>query len=175
MKIKIGKKNLAKGSVFFVAEMSANHNGSLKKAKEIIKQAKLAGADAIKLQTYTADTITMNSNKKDFKLTHKSATPWKEYKNFYQLYKKASTPIKWHAELFSYAKKHNLEIFSSPFDVSSVDFLENLGCVAYKIASPEITHIPLLERVAKTKKPVIISTGVKLTDIKLAIDVVKKR
>ena len=170
------EKKLAKGSVFFVAEMSANHNGSLKKAKEIIKQAKLAGADAIKLQTYTADTITMNSNKKDFKLTHKSATPWKEYKNFYQLYKKASTPIKWHAELFSYAKKHNLEIFRHLLTLAAF-FLENLGCVAYKIASPEITHIPLLERVAKTKKPVIISTGsvAKLTDIKLAIDVVKKK
>lgn len=176
MKIKIGKKNINNGKTFFVAEMSANHNGSLKKAKEIIKKAKIAGADAIKLQTYSADSITLNSNKKDFRLTHKSASPWKKYKNFYQLYKKASTPLSWHNELFSFAKKNSLEIFSSPFDTNSVDFLENLGCVAYKIASPEITHIPLLERVAKTNKPIIISTGVaELNDIKLAIETVKKK
>ncbi len=175
MKIKIGKKKISKSRTFFVAEMSANHNGSLKKAKEIIKKAKIAGADAIKLQTYSADSITINSNKKDFRLTHKSASPWKKYKNFYQLYKKASTPLSWHKELFSYAKKRGIEIFSSPFDLDSVDFLENLNCVAYKIASPEITHVPLLKKVAKTNKPIIISTGVaKLSDIKLAIKTVKE-
>ena len=175
MKINFGKKIIQKGKTFFVAEISANHNGSLSNAKKIIKIAKLVGADAVKLQTYTADSITMNSHSKDFKLTHKSSKPWKKYKNFYQLYKRASTPLEWHKELFEVARKNSIEIFSSPFDESSVEFLENLGCVAYKVASPEITHIPLLEKIAKTKKPVIISTGVAtIKDIELAIKTLKK-
>ncbi|MAV05595.1 MAG: pseudaminic acid synthase [Candidatus Pelagibacter sp.] len=174
MNFKIGKKNVGHGKkTFVVAELSGNHNQSLKRAKKLIKFAKLAGADAVKLQTYTADTITLKSNKKDFKI--KQNSPWKKYNNFWDLYNVASTPWSWHKELFKIAKQNNIEIFSSPFDESAVDFLEDLNCPAYKIASPEINHIPLIEKVGKTKKPVIISTGLaNLKDIKLALKTLKK-
>jgi pseudaminic acid synthase len=173
--IKIGNKLIREGKTFVVAEMSGNHNGKLSRALNIIKAAKRAGADAIKLQTYRADTITLNSNKKDFLINNLSKkNQWKKFKTFYNLYEHASTPWEWHKKLFLFAQKLKLEIFSSPFDESAVDFLESLNCPAYKIASPEITHIPLLEKVAKTNKPIIISTGLALEkDIKLAIKAVK--
>ena len=174
--IKVGKIIINKKKTFIVAEMSANHNGSFSRALEIIRAAKRAGADAIKLQTFKPDTITLNSNTKDFIMSHLSKnSKWSKYKTFYKIYEKATTPWAWHKKLFLEAKKINIEIFSSPFDESAVDFLEKLNCPAYKIASPEITHIPLLEKVAKTKKLIIISTGVaEEKDIKLAIRTIKK-
>ena len=152
--------------VFIIAELSANHNGKIDIAIETIKAAKRAGADCIKLQTYTADTLTIDSNKDDFLI---KGTIW-EGSNYYSLYEKAFTPWEWHAKLFEVAKEHELICFSSPFDRSAVDFLEKFDVPAYKIASFEITDIPLIEYVASKKKPVIISTGIaKKEDIELAI------
>ncbi len=153
--------------VFIIAELSANHNGSLETALETVRAAKRAGANCIKLQTYTADTLTINSDKEDFMI---KGTIW-EGKNYYQLYGEAYTPWEWHSEIMSVAKEEGLICFSSPFDPTSVDFLENLNVPAYKIASFEITDIPLIEYVASKGKPVIISTGIAtLEDIELAID-----
>jgi pseudaminic acid synthase len=166
---KIGKIRVGPGEkCFIVAELSGNHAGSLQRAKKLIFKAKQAGADAVKLQTYTSDTITLNSDSKDFKI--KSDSPWKRKKNLWNLYQEAQTPWAWHKQLFTYAKKINIEIFSSPFDETAVDLLKALNCPAYKIASAEINHIPLLEKVAKTKKPVILSIGLATKqDIALAI------
>ncbi len=171
--IKIGKHILGKGHPsFIVAEMSGNHGGSLQQAIDIVRAAKRTGADAIKLQTYTADTITINSNKDDFKII--SDSPWAEHNTLWELYNKAYTPWEWHEAIFAEARKLDIEIFSSPFDETAVDLLEKLNAPAYKIASPEITNIPLLERVAKTGKPVIISTGISnLEDIELALSTLK--
>ena len=173
MKIKIGQIYLGHNlPCFVVAEMSGNHNGKISRALKIIHSAKKAGANAVKLQTYTADSITLKSNRKDFIISRDS--PWFKKKNLWNLYKFAHTPIEWHKRLFQEAKKIKIEIFSSPFDESAVDFLEKLNCPAYKIASPEINHIPLLEKVAKTKKPVILSTGLSTyKDIKLAIKTIR--
>ncbi len=158
--------------VFIVAELSANHNGSLNVAIETIRAAKRAGADAIKLQTYKPDTITLNSDKEDFKL--KGGTIW-DGTTLYELYKSAYTPWEWHKELFDCAKSEGLVCFSSPFDRSAVDFLEELNTPAYKIASFEITDIPLIEYTASKGKPIIISTGIAtLEDIELAIATCKK-
>ena len=167
--LKINNKIINKDSpTFIVAEMSANHNGNLSTAKEIMLRAKESGADAVKLQTYKAETITINSQKKDFLINHKS--PWYEYKTLHNLYNKAHTPWVWHEELFQFAKELDLIIFSSPFDESAVDFLEDLECPLYKIASPEITDIPLIRKVAQTGKPVIISTGLAdFEDLELAV------
>jgi len=155
-------------TVFIIAELSANHNGSLETAKETIRAAKRAGADAIKLQTYTADTITLNSDKEDFII--KGGTLW-DNKRLYDLYQEAYTPWEWHAELFKTAKEEGLVCFSSPFDKTAVDFLEDLEISIYKIASFEITDIPLIEYTASKGKPMIISTGIaEYEDIKLAID-----
>ncbi len=156
---------------FIIAELSANHNQDKKIAIESIKAAKRAGADCIKLQTYTPDTMTINSNKEDFTI---KGTIWNN-KNYYKLYNEAYTPWKWHKELFSIAKKEGLVCFSTPFDKSSVDFLENLSVPAYKISSFEITDIPLIEYIASKGKPIIISTGIAtLDDITLAINTIKK-
>lgn len=167
--VRIGKTVLGIGHpTFIVAEMSANHGGTLDRALEIVRSAKRAGADAIKLQTYTADTITLKCDREDFRIS--GSSPWRSYSTLWDLYDEAYTPWDWHAEIFKEARKLDLEVFSSPFDESAVDFLENLDVCAYKIASPEITHIPLLERVARTGKPVIISTGIaELADIELAL------
>ena len=155
-------------SVFVIAELSANHNGSLETALETIRAAKRTGANAIKLQTYTADTLTIQSEKDDFII--KSGSIW-DGKTFYDLYKSAYTPWEWHEELFQCAKEEGLICFSSPFDKSAVDFLENLNVPAYKIASFEITDIPLIEYVASKGKPVILSTGIATSeDIELALD-----
>lgn len=157
-------------SVFIIAEMSANHNGNIDTAIETIKAAKRAGANCIKLQTYTPDTITIDSNKDDFLI---KGTIW-DGSNLYDLYKKAHTPWKWHKELFRVAKEEGLICFSSPFDNTAVDFLENLNSPAYKIASFEITDIPLIKYVASKNKPIIISTGIAtLDDIELAVNTCK--
>jgi len=174
MKFKIGKTLVGeKSPSFIVAELSGNHNGKFQRIKKMIFEAKKAGANAIKLQTYTPDTITIKSNKNDFRIIKNS--PWKKKINLWNLYNSAFTPWVWHKKIFHLARKLRLEVFSSPFDESAVELLENLNCSAYKIASAEINHVPLLEKVAKTKKPVILSIGLaNLTDIKFAIKVLKK-
>jgi pseudaminic acid synthase len=152
--------------VFIIAELSANHNGDLNVAIESIRGAKRAGANCIKLQTYTAETLTLDSNKKDFII---DGTIWNG-RNLFSLYKEAYTPWEWHKELFKVAKEEGLECFSSPFDKTAVDFLEKLNVCAYKIASFEITDIPLIEYVASKNKPVILSTGIATEeDIDLAV------
>jgi len=157
--------------VFIIAELSANHNGSLETAIETIKAAKRADADAIKLQTYTADTITIDCDKEDFII---KGTIW-EGQKLYDLYKQAYTPWEWHAELFQTAKQEGLICFSSPFDKTAVDLLESLENPIYKIASFEITDIPLIEYVASKGKPIIMSTGIaEYEDIKLAIETCRK-
>lgn len=161
-----------KKRVFIIAELSANHNGSLKNALATIKAAKRAGADAIKLQTYTAETITIDCKSDDFKI--KQGTIW-DGKYLYNLYKEAYTPWEWHEELFRVAKEEGLICFSSPFDKTAVDLLESLNTPAYKIASFEITDIPLIEYIASKGKPLIISTGIAgLKDIKLALYACKR-
>ncbi|MFN4762603.1 pseudaminic acid synthase [Gillisia sp. Q332] len=157
--------------VFIIAELSANHNGNLDIALKSVKAAKRAGADCIKLQTYTPDTMTINSNKTDFLL---KGTIW-EGKNLYNLYEEAYTPWEWHEAIFDAAAEEGLICFSSPFDKTAVDFLEDLDTPAYKIASFEITDIPLIEYVASKGKPVIISTGIAgQEDIELALDACKR-
>jgi len=157
----------AKSSVFIIAELSANHNGSIDTAIETIRAAKRAGADCIKLQTYTSDTMTIDSDKDDFVI---KGTIW-DNQNLYKLYQEAYTPWEWHAQLFKVAEEEGLICFSSPFDKTAVDFLEDLNVPAYKIASFEITDIPLIEYVASKGKPVIISTGIaELEDIELAVE-----
>ena len=159
-------------SVFIVAELSANHNGSLETAKKTIKAAKKAGANAIKLQTYTPDTITIKSQKNDFLISNNSI--W-DGMYLYDLYNEAYTPWEWHRELFEISKDLGLECFSTPFDKTSVDFLEELNVSMYKIASFEITDIPLIEYVASTGKPIILSTGIAdLNDIETAIKTIRK-
>lgn len=160
-------------NVFIIAELSANHNGSLETAIKTIKAAKRAGADAIKLQTYTADTLTIDSKKKDFIINNGSI--W-DGKNFYELYKEAHTPWEWHPKLFEVAKAEGLVCFSSPFDITAVDFLESLNVPLYKIASFEITDIPLIEYVASKGKPIILSTGIaSIEDIELALETIRKQ
>lgn len=157
---------------FIIAELSANHNGSKQVALDTIRAAKRAGADAIKLQTYTADTLTLNCKKDDFKISQ--GTLWDE-KYFYDLYKEAYTPWEWHAELFEAAHKEGLVCFATPFDKTAVDFLEELGNPIYKIASFEITDIPLIEYAARKNKPMVISTGIATEeDIQLAVDTCRK-
>ncbi len=171
--MKIGNFNIGpKSPVFIIAELSANHNGSLETAIETIKAAKRAGADAIKLQTYTAETITLDVKNDDFRLSQ--GTIW-DGQYLYDLYKEAYTPWEWHGELFKLAKEEGLECFSSPFDPTAVDLLESLETAAYKIASFEITDIPLIELVASKGRPVIISTGIAgQEDIELALDACRR-
>ena len=157
--------------VFIIAELSANHNGSLETAIETIRAAKRAGANCIKLQTYTADTMTIDCDKGDFVI---NGTIW-DGQNLHKLYQEAFTPWEWHEELFRVAKEEGLICFSSPFDKTAVDFLENLDVPAYKIASFEITDIPLIEYVASKGKPIILSTGIaELEDIELALDACRR-
>lgn len=155
------------GKTFIIAELSANHNQDINVALQTIKAASEVGADAIKLQTYTADTLTLDCDTDYFKIKH--GTIW-DGQTLHSLYHEAHTPWEWHEELMAYARSLGLICFSSPFDHSAVDFLESLNVPAYKIASPEITDIPLIEYVAKKNKPVIISTGIAtLADIELAV------
>jgi pseudaminic acid synthase len=150
-----GRKVGSGEPVFIIAEMSANHNGSLDEAVRIIRAAKDSGADAIKLQTYTADTMTIDSDKDCFRI---KGTLW-EGETLYSLYEKAMTPWSWHAKLKEVADEVGIILFSTPFDKSSVDFLEDMSVPAYKIASFEIVDLPLIEYVAKKGKPMIMSTG----------------
>jgi pseudaminic acid synthase len=158
-------------SVFIIAELSANHNGDLETAIETIRAAKRAGANCIKIQTYTPDTITINSSQEDFLI---KGTIWNG-KNLYNLYQEAYTPWEWHKELFEVAAEQGLICFSSPFDKTAVDFLEKLNAPAFKIASFEITDIPLIEYVASKGKPVILSTGIaEFSDIELALEACRR-
>lgn len=153
---------------FIVAEISANHGGKLEVAIETVRAAKRAGADAIKLQTYTADTLTIKSDASDFLISQ--GTIW-DGGYLYDLYEEAHTPWEWHAELFKVAAEEGMICFSTPFDVTAVDFLESLGNPIYKIASFEITDIPLIEYAASKQKPMIISTGIaEYEDITRAIN-----
>ena len=155
---------------FIIAEMSANHNHRKEVAIDTIRAAKRAGADAIKIQTYTADTITLDCDKPDFVV---GPGLW-EGETFYNLYKKAYTPWEWHEEIFHVAKEEGLVCFSTPFDKTAVDFLEELGNPIYKIASFEITDIPLIKYIASKHKPVILSTGIAMEDdIQLALDTLR--
>ena len=160
-----------KNKIFFIAEISANHCGNFEHAKKLIKCAKINGVDAIKLQTYTADTMTNKSNKKYFKI---KKGLWKGY-YLWDLYNKAQTPLKWHKELFKYGKNLGLKVFSTPYDETAVDFLEKLKCPIYKIASFEMNDLNLIKKVSKTKKPIIISTGMaNLKEIETSVKVAKQ-
>lgn len=163
---------LTDSKVFIVAELSANHGHEIQIAKDTIKAAKEAGADAVKIQTYTPDTITLDCDNEYFQI--KQGTVW-DGTTFYKLYQQAYTPWEWHEELFDYAKEIGITLFSSPFDKTAVDLLEKLNTPIYKIASFEITDIPLIEYVASKGKPVIISTGIAtLGEIKEAVDTCKR-
>jgi pseudaminic acid synthase len=170
--IKIGHYVINQSSpVFIIAELSANHNGSIATAIASIRAAKRAGADCIKLQTYTADTITIDCDKDDFMI---KGTIW-EGANLHQLYQQAYTPWEWHKQLFEVAAEEGLVCFSSPFDKTAVDLLESLDTPAYKIASFEITDIPLIEYVASKGKPIILSTGIATNeDIDLALNACRR-
>lgn len=169
--MKIANCDISK-KVFIIAEISANHAGDFNIAKEMIKQAKQAGADAVKLQTYTADTMTLDCSDEKFILN--SGTIW-DGQTFYELYKKAYTPWDWQPELKKYADEIGIILFSTPFDKTAVDFLEKMDVPAYKIASFEATDIPLIEYAASFGKPMIISTGIcTKEEIKQAIDACKK-
>ena len=165
--IKIGNHIISEDSpVYIVAEMSGNHNMDFERAKKIIAAAKEAGADAVKIQTYTPDTITIDCDTEPFQ-TQKGL--W-EGTTLYELYKTAYTPWEWQKELKEYADSIGLDFFSSPFDLTAVDFLETLNVPAYKVASFEINDIPFIRKIAKTGKPIIISTGIAyLEDIDLAV------
>ena len=155
--MRIGSREIGAGHpVYIVAELSANHNQEIRHALALIDAAKQAGADAIKLQTYTPDTITIRSDAAPFQV--RGGTLW-DGRTLYDLYAEAFTPWEWHAELQKAATERGLGFFSSPFDFTAVDFLESLNVPAYKIASPELVDIPLIEKTARTGKPLIISTG----------------
>lgn len=155
-----------------IAELSANHNQSLEIAKDSIRAIKACGADGVKLQTYTPECLTLKSNAKPFMIN--SGTLW-DNRSLYSLYEEAQTPWEWHKELFALAKELGLLIFSSPFSPKGVAFLESLHCPMYKVASFEVMHYELIESIAKTKKPIIISTGVAThKEIKTALDICHK-
>jgi pseudaminic acid synthase len=165
--IMIGNRKIGENEpTLIVAELSANHLQDFDLAKKIIEAARDAGADAVKLQTYTADTITLDCDTEHFKL---KGTIW-EGKTLYQLYEEAYTPWEWQPKLKEFAESLGLLCFSSPFDITAVDFLEDMNVPAYKVASFEITDIPLIEYIASKKKPVVISTGIAhISDIEEAI------
>lgn len=169
-----GERRIGPGQpVFIIAEMSCNHLGSYKKAKEIIDAAAQAGVDAIKIQTYTADTITIDSDKKYFQIKNGNEI-WKG-QTLYNLYQKAYTPWEWQIKLKKYAESKELIFFSTPYNSTAVDFLEKMEVQFYKIASFELTDIPLLKRIGQTKKPVIFSRGMSsLVELKLAIKTLKE-
>lgn len=158
---------------FVIAEMSGNHNQSLEKALTIIDAAAAAGAHAIKLQTYTADTLTINVSHGEFNISDSNSL-WKG-RNLYELYQEAMTPWEWHKALFDRAKEKGVLCFSTPFDDTAVDFLEDLEMPLYKIASFENNHLPLLRKIARTGKPIIMSTGIsKLADIERAVTTLRE-
>ena len=168
--INIGEKTIsADGQVFIIAEISANHNNDIDRAKAIIRKAAENGADAVKLQTYTADTITLQSDRPEFVI---KGGLW-DKRTLHDLYAEGSLPWEWHKELIAYAKGFGLAVVSSPFDESAVDFLVNLGIDGLKIASFEINHIPLIQHAAKQGLPIIISTGMAgMIEIKEAVDAI---
>ena len=167
--MKIGAFDLEKDGIYIIAELSANHNGKLQNALNSIKAAKEIGADCIKLQTYTADTITLDCKKEDFMINQD--TLW-DGRYLHELYREAFTPWEWHKKLFEYARKIEIDIFSSPFDKTAVDFLEQFNPSAYKIASFEITDYELIRYTASKGKPIIISTGIATFDeIKDVVDI----
>ena len=171
MEFKIGNKIIGGDKTFIIAELSANHNCKIETAIELIDRAHESGADAIKLQTYTADTLTLNSNRDEFKI--KGGTVW-DGSTLYSLYSKSYTPWEWVPILMKKANDLGLELFSSPFDVTAVDFLETCNCPAYKIASLEVSDHILLKKIAQTGKPVIISSGcASLEDLESAINVLR--
>lgn len=160
-------EKIKKGDVYFIAEMSANHGGDIENALEIVRQAAAAGADCLKIQTYTADTLTLNCDNEFFKI---HGGLWDGY-NLYELYKDAYTPWEWQKRIKDECDKNNIDFLSTPFDNSSVDFLEKVGCEAYKIASFELVDIPLIEYTASKGKPMLISTGMgSLKEIEEAIN-----
>ena len=171
--MKIGNKNIGEDTpTYIIAEMSGNHAGSIENAKAIIHAAKEAGADCIKLQTYTPDTITIDCDNEYFQIDDGT---WKG-ENLYQLYGKAYTPWEWHKELMEEAKRVGIDFFSTPFDKTSVDFLEELGVSFYKIASFELVDIPLIKYVASKGKPIIMSTGMAtLAEIDEAVCAIRKQ
>lgn len=157
---------------FIIAEMSGNHNQSIDKALKIIEVAAASGAHAVKLQTYTADTLTINHRGGLFDIKDETSL-WKN-RNLYELYQEAHTPWEWHEQLFKCAKDNNIICFSTPFDETAVDFLEKLGSPAHKIASFENNHHPLLKKIASTGKPVIMSTGIcSLHDLAESVEILK--
>ena len=171
MEFKIGNKKIGGTNVFIIAELSCNHNQDINIALKLIEEAHKANADAIKLQTYTADTITLNSNKDDFVI--KGGTLW-DGMTLYDLYKKAYTPWEWTPILMKKANDLGMELFSSPFDITAVEHLESHNCPAYKVASCEVTDHILLKKIAETKKPVIISSGgASLEDLESALNVLR--
>lgn len=171
--IKLGNRLIGENHpTYVIAEMSGNHNNDFDRAVEIIKAAKECGADAIKVQTYTADTITLNCDNQYFQITQ--GTLW-DGTTLYKLYEKAYTPWEWQPKLKKIANDLGLDFFSSPFDFTSVDFLEAMDVPAYKIASFEITDIPLIKKIAKLGKPILISTGIaNKEDIELALETCKQ-
>ena len=171
--MQIGNRHIGSGNpVYIVAELSANHNQSFERAVQIVHAAKDAGADAIKLQTYTPDMITLRSDRDIFRI--KGGTLW-DGRTLHDLYADASTPWDWHPRLQKIAAEVGLDFFSSPFDSSAVDFLETLNVPAYKIASPEIVDLPLVEKAARAGKPLIISTGMaSREEIQEALDTVRR-
>jgi len=172
--ITLGNRKIGLDQVpFVISEMSGNHNGSLEHALEITRAAAESGAHALKLQTYTADTLTLDVRTDDFLITDKENL-W-HGNSLYELYEKSYTPWEWHEPIMSLARQLGLFCFSTPFDESAVDFLESLDCPAYKIASFENIHLPLVEKVASTGKPVIISTGMAtITELGEVVDAAVK-
>ena len=170
--IQLRKKKIGTSfPVYIIAELSANHNQDFNQAVALIKAAKESGADAVKLQTYTPDTLTINCDNRYFRI--EKGTIW-EGKNLYSLYKEAYTPWEWQADLKKIANDLGIDFFSTPFDRSSVDFLESLDVPAYKVASFEIVDIPLIEKIAQTGKPVILSTGMaSFAEIEEAVNAIR--
>ena len=170
---KIGDRKIGKNyPTYIIAELSCNHHGRLEEALRLVKAAKESGADAFKIQTYTGDTITLNCNKKYFKLKN---TSWDEKGNLWELFNMAHTPWGWQYKIQQEVNRLGMDFFSSPFDHTAVDFLEGLNVPAYKVASAEIIDIPLLKKIAKTKKPVIMSTGMaSLSEIEEGVKTLKE-
>ncbi len=173
--MKIGNREISKNRPpFIVAEISANHNNNFNRTMKLIDEAQNAGADAVKIQTYTPDTITLKSRKEDFLIKSKKSIWYGKY--LYDLYSKGSLPWEWHKAIFDRCRKKKIVCFSTPFDETAVNFLEKLKCPVYKVASFENNHIPLINKLINLKKPIIISTGLtRMKDIKYIVENFKKK